>query len=297
MTTTDAERRNWTTPGTQDAAQNTYTSVKAALDRSAALRSLRWEVFLQGSYPNATNTRGDSDVDVVVMLTSTMYPDISRLVPADRDRELRGRGTGATTSASRFRNLVHQALIDYYGTGRVHSKNKCLRVDKTAGYVDADVVPTLQHRLYTSYPAYGQPTWIEGVAIDPLHGPRIVNYPKEHIKNGRDKNKRCSERYKPTVRQIKHLRKRAVATGLLADGIAPGYLLECMTYNVPDTYFLTDDSQRLSAVLAWLNSQSVADLTSTFTSGDEVHRLFVDDPGHHSAATASHILAALWRAL
>ncbi|MBM2620951.1 nucleotidyltransferase [Actinoplanes sp. LDG1-06] len=296
MTTTDAERRNWTTPGTQDAAQNTYTSVKAALDRSTALRNLRWEVFLQGSYANATNTRGDSDVDVVVMLTSTMYPDVSRLLPADQDRQQRGRRAG-TTSAGRFRTLVHQALIDYYGTDRVHPKNKCLRVDRTAGYVDADVVPTLQHRLYTSYPAYGQPTWIEGVAIDPLHGPRVVNYPKEHIKNGRDKNKRCSERYKPTVRQIKNLRKRAVATGLLADGIAPGYLLECMTYNVPDTYFLTDDSARLSAVLAWLNNLSIVDLTNTFKSGDEVHRLFVNDPGHHDAATASQILAALWRTL
>lgn len=37
LTTTDAERRSWTTPETQDAAQRTYTSIMAALARSAAL--------------------------------------------------------------------------------------------------------------------------------------------------------------------------------------------------------------------------------------------------------------------
>jgi hypothetical protein len=296
VTTTTAERRSWTAPGAQDAAKLTYDSIKTALGRSSALANLRWEIFLQGSYPNATNTRGDSDVDVVVMLKSTFSTDVRNLSVAEQQRRLRDRGT-PTVTASSFRSLVEQALVAYYGSARVHAKNKCLRVDRRQGYVDADVVPALQHRLYTSYPAYGTPTWIEGIAIDPLHGGRIVNYPKEHIRNGQTKNKRCSERYKPTVRQLKHLRRRAVATGALPDGIAPGYLLECLTYNVPDTYFLSDDSARMSSVLTWLKDLSHAELTTICKSGDEVHRLFVDDPGNHNATTAAHILSVLWRTL
>ncbi len=253
-------------------------------------------MLLQGSYDNDTNTRGDSDVDVVVMLQSAVYSDVSRLPPADRARQRQGTGTSAMTGAT-FRTLVHAALVDYYGATRVHSKSKCLRVDKTNGYVDADVVPALEHRLYTGYPDYGQPSWIEGIAIDPLQGLRIVNYPKEHRKNGQAKNRRCSARYKPTVRQVKRLRRRAVDLGLVAKGTAPGYLLECLVYNVPDHLFLADDSARLAAVLNWLHNLSGADLAATCKSCDEIYHLFLDDPGQHDPHAARQILDALWKLL
>jgi hypothetical protein len=298
MTISDDERRSWTQPGAQDAAQRTYASIRTALERSTRLAGLKFDVFLQGSYANDTNTRGDSDVDVVVMLQSAVYSDVSRLTPAEREQQSRASGP-STMNAATFRALVHAALVDYYGAARVHSKNKCLRVDKTAGYVDADVVPAIEHRLYTAYPAYGQASWIEGVAIDPLEGPRIVNYPKEHRKNGQAKNAngRCAGRYKPTVRQVKRLRRRAVEQGLVAKGAAPGYLLECLVYNVPDHLFLYDDSARLVTVVNWLRALSGAQLAATCKSGDEIHHLFLDDPGHHDPHAARQVLDALWKLL
>ncbi|MEU7691109.1 nucleotidyltransferase domain-containing protein [Microbispora hainanensis] len=297
MAISESERRSWTTPGAQDAAQRTYASVKAALDRSPSLSVLDWEVFLQGSYANATNTRGDSDVDIVVMLKSIYIPDGTQLPPSDKIRfENRRRGTTTMTAAT-FRSLVQQALSDYYGSERVHPRNKCLRVDKRDGYVDADVVPALQHRRFLSYPAYGDPPFIEGIAINPLQGGRIINYPKRHRDNGQAKNTRCGDKYKPTVRQVKRLRRRAVDLGMVDKRAAPGYLLECLVYNVPNHLFVADDSVRLSNVMMWLAQYSGAELAALCVSCDEVHRLFINDPGQHNQHTTERVLKALWRLL
>ncbi len=293
MATTSAERRQWTQQGAQDAAKRTYDAVKRAIDAAADLRGTV-DVFLQGSYANHTNTRGDSDVDVVVMSTSTYFPVTTQLSAAEAARE-ELYGSPSSEGPYDFRKRVEHALIASFGSSRVHPKNKCLRVDKRDGYVDADVVPCNQVRRYTSFPAYGSGSYIEGISIQPLKGGRIVNYPKEHLQNGQAKNQNyvVGERYKPTVRQIKRLRRKAVDLGLVAKGAAPGYLLECMTYNVPNSLFLPDDEDRLIRVLSWLHQQTAADLLM-FKSCDEVHQLFVDDPGNHDRLNAVQVIDRLW---
>lgn len=293
MATTAAERSAWVSQGSIDSSKKTYDSVKAALSRSKELQFIDYEVFLQGSYANSTNTRGDSDVDVVVMMTSTFMPDITRLSIAEKGYHQRNRIPG-TTHASQFRDIVERAMRDYYGNGRVEPKEKCIRVLKTAGYVDADVVPAMQHRLFTSYSASGVASWIEGISIQPLLGGRIVNYPKEHIRNGQAKNSAANGNYKATVRQVKRLRRRAVDLGLLGPKDAPGYLLECLVSNVPDTFFISDPSERLVKVLAYLSIFSADALHSSMWSGDRVHKLFEDDPGGHNQYTAKRVIDVLW---
>lgn len=292
MAVSAADLRGFTTQGAQDAAKATYAAVKVALEESRALRSVEWEVFLQGSYANHTNTRGDSDVDIVVMLTSTFMPDIRRLSPAQvayyNDRRVPG-----TTSQTEFRELVEAALIAYFGRGRVSPKNRCLRVAKRDGYVDADVVPCMQHRLYTGYPPTSGPSWIEGISIRPLVGPTIVNYPKEHRRNGETKNQACCGYYKPTVRQIKRVRRRAVDEGLLTKTAAPGYLLECLVSNVSNGYLGSDEVQRVRDAIGWLVRHSAEDLRRDMWSADRIHHLFVDDPGKHDAVAARRVLQTL----
>lgn len=296
MSTTYAERQQWTQQGAQDAAKRTYDAVKRAINTDPGLRNST-DVFLQGSYANHTNTRGDSDVDVVVMSKSTYFPVTTQLTAAEAAREQRC-GSPSSEGPHDLRKRVEQALVAYFGGDRVHPKNKCLRVDRRDGYVDADVVPCNQVRRYTSFPSYGSPSLIEGISILPLEGPRIVNYPREHLKNGQSKNQDyvVGERYKPTVRQIKRLRRKAVDLGLVAKSAAPGYLLECMTYNVPNSLFIPDDSQRLVKVLAWLQTKTVSDLL-TFKSCDEIHHLFVDDPGGHDRFNAVQVIDRLWELL
>jgi hypothetical protein len=297
MATTDAERRQWTQQGAQDAAQATYAAVKKAIERFPALNG-KVEVFLQGSYANHTNTRGDSDVDVVVMSTTTFVPLTSALTTTERERR-KAAAMPAMMTLLGFRKLVEQALVDYFGSERVHSKEKCLRVDKRAGYVDADVVPTFEVRRYTSYPPYGTPAFIQGIAIQPLSGgDRIINYPKEHRANGARKNAECGDRYKPTVRQVKRLRRKAVDASLFDKKAAPGYLLECLVFNVPADRFVVDDSQRLLSVMRWLWTRTTPDMIGQlmrFKSCDEIHQLFIDDPGKHDGAQAAQVISAMAR--
>lgn len=296
MATTRSERASWTTQGAQTSAAATYAAVQNALNRSPAVQALDVEVFLQGSYANHTNTRGDSDVDIVVASSATFHYSEARLTAADRQRHQVQRIPGTVTSDA-VRQAVQEALVSYFGRDRVRPKNKCLRIEKRDGYVDADVVPAQQYRLFTEYPAYGSPRWIEGIRIQPLKGSAIINYPKEHIRNGQAKNSRCNDRYKPTVRQMKRLRRKAVDAGLLSRSDAPGYLLECMVYNVPTQYFGSDAPDRLIEVVRYLHSFSAERFFSDFWSGDHIHKLFDTDPGEHNQYTAVRVIDQLWNLL
>ena len=84
MTSSTLERSSWTAPGSDKTAQKTYTSLKAALDPIRADRKL--DIYLQGSYANATNIRGDSDVDVVVQSDRTFVSNKSKLSVSARQR-------------------------------------------------------------------------------------------------------------------------------------------------------------------------------------------------------------------
>ena len=287
MTTTQAQRSQWTTPGSDASAQKTYASVRSALAKLIEQRSV--EVFLQGSYANHTNVRNDSDVDVVVMTRQTFSGNSDGLLPTAR--RAWDALPPATYHENDLRRDVEIALSSYYGASRVHPRNKCITVDGVSGYVDGDVVPCFQYRHFEN--SFSTSTFIEGIRLYPREGGSIINFPKQHIKNGEAKNAQCVQRYKPTVRQVKRLRNYAVSIGLLRDGEAPGYLLECMIFNAPPDLFVSDDSDRLVKIIAWL---LYADKKS-FQSCDRVHHLFIDDPGQFNVASAQHIVNQLWEAI
>ena len=287
MTSTRNEHANWTAAGSDVAAQNTYTSIKRALREIESRRNV--EIFLQGSYANATNIRADSDVDIVVMTKYTFEGATERLGLIKKARY--DALPPAEFTPQDLRQEVTEALVSYYGSSRVHPRNKCITVDGGPGYVDADVVPSLQYRWFRREMSELD-DFIEGISINPLRGDRIINFPKEHIKNGRTKNTACGGRYKETVRQVKRLRNRAVDEGRLKDGIAPGYLLECMVFNVPASDFVPNDSERLSKVIL---SLKYAD-KSNYKSCDGIHYLFKTDPGAFRIDVAQRIIDALWEA-
>lgn len=296
MSVAVAERRAWTAPGTKDAAERTYASIKYALANSAGLKRFDYEVFLQGSYANVTNLRGDSDVDIVAMLRSTFVGNTKRLSTIEKAVYERAR-VPATVTINTFRDEVRTALAEAYGAVRVHDRNKCIQVDKRDGYIDADVVPSYQYKLFTSYPQFGEPKFIEGIEIHPKSGGSIINFPKEHIKNGQQKNARCGDRYKPTVRQIKRLSNHAADLGKFEKGTVPGYVLECMVYNINDAPFIADDGDRLLRVMAALHSLDASQYAEHFKSCDGVHHLFKDDPGRHNEYTARRVIETMWEVL
>ncbi len=288
MAATATEVGNWAAAGTRDAMARTYAAAKLAIAGNDDLKARNIEVFLQGSYANATNIRGDADVDIVVMLKSSWIADTSLLAPAqkqayDRDHHFVSYG------AAQLRRDTIKALAYYFGANRVDPRDKCIRVNKIEGYVDADVVPAIQHRVYVNYDSITKGRFVEGTKLITQKGLVIINYPKLHEINGTAKNQATRENFKSTVRQAKHLKRRAASSGKLDPKIAPGYLLECLVYNAPNDLFIDEHHGRLTGVLHWLLT---ADLTP-FKSVDNIHELFRTDPGSFSAPEAKTVVLTL----
>lgn len=80
MTISEAQLEVWANQGAVVLSKQTHESIRLALAADSSLiKGKDYEIYLQGSYRNTTNIRGDSDVDIVVELKSTFAPDTSLL--------------------------------------------------------------------------------------------------------------------------------------------------------------------------------------------------------------------------
>src|ERR1700680_2832365 len=129
----------WSHQGAITTSSLVYASIKnALLASSSPLAGLQLEIFLQGSYANATNIYGDSDVDVVVFYEETFYKDMSALSPdAQQRHELTF--SPATYTWSHLRNDVLTALRSHFGQNAVTPGNKSIKVRTGHGRITADV--------------------------------------------------------------------------------------------------------------------------------------------------------------
>ena len=107
MAIAESQLETWANQGAITTAKATADSIKNALN-SYGPEGVDFEVFLQGSYKNSTNIRGDSDVDVVAQLNSTFYSNLS-----DEQKRILGI-TPASYGWSDFRADVLKALRNYY---------------------------------------------------------------------------------------------------------------------------------------------------------------------------------------
>jgi hypothetical protein len=124
--------------------ENAETAVRKAIDADEKLAGLDISVFAQGSYKARTNVRQDSDVDICVRYNSTFFPDY----PDGKTKESFGNVDG-TMKFSDFKNMVEKALKGYFGDDGVTRGNKAFDVHANTYRIDADVVPTFEHRRYS----------------------------------------------------------------------------------------------------------------------------------------------------
>ena len=61
------------------AFKQAHVPIRDALADYKGLSQFKYEIFLQGSYKNDTNLGGDSDVDVVVRLSTKLKPSVAGL--------------------------------------------------------------------------------------------------------------------------------------------------------------------------------------------------------------------------
>ena len=225
----ESQLETWSHQGAVTTAKATHESIRNALDTYEWPNGVNFEVYLQGSYKNNTNIRGDMDVDVVVQLNSAFYSNFS---------EEQKRYLGLIPESygwSDFRADVLSALKDYYDSGMIAEGNKSIKVKSTGGCLPADVVVCTQYRKYRSL---NSRDYVEGMTFWTRNKNRqVINYPKLHYENGVSKHQKTSGWYKKSVRMFKNIRNYIKENNYIPNNLAPSYFLECLLYNMPNENF------------------------------------------------------------
>lgn len=210
-----------------DKCANAERAVRKAVKADDNLAALDISVFAQGSYRARTNVRQNSDVDICVRYNSTFFTDY----PKGMSRETVGNSPG-TMDFSDFKDMVQDALEDYFGKSGVTRGNKAFDVHANTYRIDADVVPTFEHRRYTGRQnGDGSFEYLSGVAFNPDRGARIVNWPQQTYDNGVERNTATRRRYKQSIRILKRLRDKMLDEDVAAAKKAPSFLIECLVWN------------------------------------------------------------------
>jgi len=192
-------------------------------------------VYVKGSYASNTNVRRDSDVDVAVEWTDWYYVDTIPATAGMTPAELGYSPIQAGPTPHDFRAQVERALLAAFTPAAVDtSGDKAINVARGSGTLDADVIPCFEINRYDAPRVYHV-----GHRIFPKSGGAIDNFPQQNLVNGRAKNSRTNRRYKQIVRCLKRLEGDLVGEGKIVREY-PGYLVECMLYNVPDYVFTAD---------------------------------------------------------
>lgn len=243
----ESQLETWSHQGAITTAKATADSIKNALGSYTGWPDgTRFEVYLQGSYKNDTNIRGDSDVDVVAQLNSCFYSNLS-----EDEKKLLGL-VPASHSLSDFRQHAINALRKYYGQSGITEGNNSIKKAASAGRLSADVVICSEYRRYKTL---NIDDYAKGIFFRTrTENRQVINYPKIHYENGVTKHKDTGGWYKPIVRLFKNCR------GSIPGDPMPSYFLECMIYNVPGSEFGGTYADTFYNIVNWLRTAELNDL-------------------------------------
>ena len=226
-------------PGTteQTKCENAESAVRKAIKAHEILSEMDITVFAQGSYRNRTNVRQDSDVDICVRLNSTFFTDY----PPDTTNEDFG-VVDSDVGFAEYKNTVQEALEAHFGQEAVTRGDKAFNIHENTYRIDADVVPTFEHRRYcvrddnTHY-------YLCGIEFRTDAGIKIINWPNQHYDNGLEKHENTGRRFRKIIRILKRMRNKMQEEGIdAADNIA-SCMIESLVWNVPNEAFGHDTYQ------------------------------------------------------
>lgn len=246
----------------QDRYERTCRAIGDALRATGHLEKYEFTVYAKGSYPNFTNVVLDSDVDIAVELTTYRR---NRFIHAAKGLSIQDLGLtpyGGDATLAGFKDDVQHALIAYFGDDAVDRGSKAIRVSENSGRLPADVVPCVSERTWISRTGYN-----DGIRLlndrDPEE--RIINYPKQHLERGTEKNDETSRRYKRVVRILKRLENEMVKEGIIE--AVPSFLIESSVWNTPNSGFdATSWKGRVRVALAHIYNETRT--VDCFTSDD-----------------------------
>ncbi len=211
-------------------------------DYSLEMRSLsgskKIKIFIQGSYANNTNIRGQSDVDIAIVqedVFRTHYRDsINNNYPQSG---INYGFTDANYPFSLFKDEIQKCLEIKFGSD-VERGDKSIKIHGNSYRKNTDTVPCRRYRDYQKDFSNNVNNYDGGIYIVSDKGEAIINYPEQHIKNGRKKNSETNSYYKKMVRIIKYMnylmgyeREYKIADKMSSFG------LESLLWNVPNIIF------------------------------------------------------------
>lgn len=203
---------------------------------SLTMRSLygsrQIKIFIQGSYANNTNVRTQSDVDIAIV-QEEQFITVYRDGVTDKSYGF----SVAPTETKSFKDEVQECLTAKFGND-VERKNKSIKVHGNTYRKDSDTVPCLRYRDYRQDILFNPYNYIGGIIIKADDGTRIINYPEQHIANGRKKNSDTNSYYKKMVRIIKNIRYLMEDFYYASAHNVSSFGLESLLWNIPNSIFL-----------------------------------------------------------
>jgi hypothetical protein len=213
-------------------------------DRELVLERIRF--VPQGSFTNRTNVRNEADIDLRIQHPSLRIehaPGIDQ-GPANAAFGYHDEGRTFAQIAGDMRSTIATELKASLGNANVDdSGKKAIRVKGVTGSRgEVDVVPCFTlHHIYVP-----QGSWhynrIEGVAILGTDGGWTLNYPDQHIANGRLKRTTTRHQFKRMVRIVKRMQSDMIDCGVITERV-PSFLVECLVYLVEDHHFLVNEDR------------------------------------------------------
>lgn len=227
---TEDQLTGWTKPPSdseQTKLENSERMVRDAINSDEKLKQKSTEIFGQGSYANDTNVRLNSDIDINVRYTGGYY---FSLPPGVTEEDVKIAHIGSSGySFAEFKNDVETALVNKFGRKEVVRNDKCITVKANTNRIETDVVPTWNFRRYSK-----DGTNVLGAKFWSDKGKATVNYPKQHIENGKNKNSNTYRRFKRLTRLHRKLRYKMIDDGENVSDNITSFLLECLIWNVPN---------------------------------------------------------------
>ena len=289
MAVPENQLKVWAQPGMIKGAKNTHAAIRNALGRHVWPEGVRYRTYLQGSYRNNTHLRRQSDVDVVVELTSLPIRDGS-LLPDSQQRLLKERVPEPEYGWRLFRRDVLRAITAVFGESRIREGKKTLKLVMESPDIPVDLVVAIRYLKYAKYLGKRSYKNVESLGLYlPTERRWTVSYPHIHRRNGVGKEKSTGFWFRRCIRMFKNARARLVEEGRLGPATARSYYLECLLYNVPDSLLGGSYQSAYSSALYWLRGN---DLTR-FSCQNELVPMFDGGPDSWNERDARTLIDVL----
>ena len=198
--------------------EGSYSYARTMCDNTGA----KVTIFIQGSYANDTCIAYESDVDIAIIrndIHDSLFGSIYKQPYCTHKKE-----------AESLKEYVQWSLEDKFS--KVTRGNKSVKVPGNSNRISADVVPCIELTYYPNSENHDYMTYFKGTVIYADDGTKVVNFPKLHIFNAKNKDYVTDGKFKKMVRVAKEMRSIMECCYRSAREIS-SFEIESLLYNVP----------------------------------------------------------------